>query len=555
MTFFRRRWPLLAVTVGLAVVEAGLLQGAHFVSAVPLAPQLSAPAPFGVYHDLRWVWTFASGPASMAWTLVALLAFRSVVDAAIVALAWPDGVPRPSYGVLLGRSVPYTLLALVVLSPWAAATFAGAVTGFADLLLPAIILVGVLALVLPAAPVTGDWWRRVLSWRTAGYVALSWVEVNLAALAITVSPGWVCLAAAAASGVFNAWVWSRIVATLVAAARPRGSLPVRPVTAVLVSGALVVAGGFALRGLRVGSRPPASATGALPRGPLTRPVIFVPGFDSSYAGGVPHLFGPRVQTAHYSYRGLSPAGKPLPYGPLQTHQLLQASGHRLAVQVRTLHRRSGRPVAVVAESEGTMVARAYFAHHPHPPVDVYVQTSPLLRPARVYLPPGLYDGSGYAGGLQVRAVLGLFRLESPGLRLSADMPFIRSLVEHAATYRGQTLCPPPGVHSYLYLPLEGALTVPRGPLSRIPWTAIPAYHAELIGTERARHDIARILTGHPAPTHGGAKTAYLLIRGAAGAWQSPALPLRQRSAWRARPGSDPAFGHQHCLRTRETSRG
>ncbi len=544
----RLHWPLAAITVGLAMGEAAALQGVHFVSAVPLAPQVSSPAAFGPFHDLRWVWTFATGPWSMTWMLLSLLAFRSVVNATVVFFAWPEQARRPAYLVLLRRGAVYTLLALVALSPWASSTFAGAAVGFAWFILAAIIMTVIVTLLLPPGIITGAWWRRAIPWRSAGYVALSWLEIMLAALAITYSPGWVALAAAFGGGVFNAWVWRRIVVTVVRARPPRWTIPAMPVVAVLVSGGLLAGAGYAA-GSRLasglGGLPAAGASspGATPQRQLTHPVIFVGGFNSSYAGGTDGAFGPQVQTIRFSYAGVSAAGAPLPYSALQTHQSLKTSAARLAEQITDLHSRSGRDVSVVAESEGSMVARAYFTTHPHPPVDYFIQTSPLLRPSRVFFPSSGQTGYGYAGGLEVRAILSLFRLETPQVHEHADLPFVRSLVDNAPTYRDQTLCPVPGVRGYLFLPLEGALTVYRGPFSRIQWTTVPAYHAELLTNATIRRDVTQILTGHPTPGHHGWRMAFQLIRGVAGAWQSPALPLR--IGWGATDG-DPAFGHSTC---------
>lgn len=46
---------LVLLTAGTAMAEAGALVAAGFTGALGLAPQISAPVPFGVFHDLRWV--------------------------------------------------------------------------------------------------------------------------------------------------------------------------------------------------------------------------------------------------------------------------------------------------------------------------------------------------------------------------------------------------------------------------------------------------------------------------------------------------------------------
>ncbi|MGW4569167.1 hypothetical protein ACWEN3_44885 [Streptomyces sp. NPDC004561] len=105
-----------------------------------------------------------------------------------------------------------------------------------------------------------------------------------------------------------------------------------------------------------------------------------------------------LDVTFFSFRGQYPDGAPLPYGPDATHQSLRVLADRLARQVETLHRRSGRSVAIVAQSAGTFVARAYLHGHPHAYVDTLVLLSPLVRPARVHYPRRTgAGGSGWAG--------------------------------------------------------------------------------------------------------------------------------------------------------------
>ncbi|MBV8235083.1 MAG: hypothetical protein JO075_05205, partial [Acidimicrobiia bacterium] len=51
--FVRRR--LIALAMALPVLETAILWAVGMESALGIAPQVSAPAPFDVFHDLRWL--------------------------------------------------------------------------------------------------------------------------------------------------------------------------------------------------------------------------------------------------------------------------------------------------------------------------------------------------------------------------------------------------------------------------------------------------------------------------------------------------------------------
>ncbi|HET8553144.1 MAG TPA: hypothetical protein VFM97_11815 [Gammaproteobacteria bacterium] len=546
---------LFVLAIGAAVVEAVVLQALGFVSALPLAPQLSAPAPFGTFHDLRWVWTYAWSWGSVAWQLIALLAFRSIFDTLVIAAAWPRDYPRPGMFRLWRRSLLYVVIAIVVMSPWATMTFAAGVTGDGWFLLAAIIASLVMALVMPAGIVTGEWWRRILPWRTMPHVLLAWVVLMLAALAITFSPPWLTVIIAGACGAVNAFLWRRIVITVIAAGEPRYTIPLAPIAIVIVLGIFVAGGGWLYGNSRGsgkhGSKQPAKSLKSRPAAqPATAsngyPVVFVNGFSTRYDGRQYELFGPGIASWYYSYNGIDDTGHPKPYSPRDTHQSLGVSASYLAYQVNRLHQATGKPVTVVADSEGTMIARAYFAANPHPPVDRYIQSSPLLRPSRVYYPPAGQEDYGLVAGWEAREILTMIRLESPAFHDHADMPFLRSMVDRAPLLRDQTLCPIPGVQTFMFIPLQAAMMAERGPLSRIPWVALPGWHATLLRRKDVQEDVRHLLnTGHLRSRPGWA-FAFQLLRGAGAAWQSPALPLQLRPAWHAAPHSDPAFGGYNC---------
>src|SRR5690348_11003261 len=77
---FRHRG-LIALTVGLSALECGILVlvGPH--ASRGLAPQVTAPSPFGAFHDLRWLLVYHRSWITLGFELAALLAFRGALDA------------------------------------------------------------------------------------------------------------------------------------------------------------------------------------------------------------------------------------------------------------------------------------------------------------------------------------------------------------------------------------------------------------------------------------------------------------------------------------------
>lgn len=83
---------LVLVTAGTAMAEAAALAAVGATGVLGLAPQISAPVPYGVFHDLRWVFVYHSSWAMFAAETIALIVVRSALNAVIITLAWP-GLP------------------------------------------------------------------------------------------------------------------------------------------------------------------------------------------------------------------------------------------------------------------------------------------------------------------------------------------------------------------------------------------------------------------------------------------------------------------------------
>jgi len=119
-------------------------------------------------------------------------------------------------------------------------------------------------------------------------------------------------------------------------------------------------------------------------------VLVVGGWGSSCCDAANDLRAtlPGVPVRQFSYVGLDAKGRPIPSGSTSDDLPLPVLGDRIAAQVRALHAASGRPVAVVAESEGSLGVYAMLARDPGLPVSSVVLLSPIVSPGQLTYPPG-----------------------------------------------------------------------------------------------------------------------------------------------------------------------
>src|ERR1700744_2949959 len=94
---FLRHQGLILVAAGGAVIEDGLL-ALVAPTAKSIAPQVTAIPSLAAYHDLRWLFADTQSWAWFAGLVVAVLAARAALDAALLRLAWPRGLPAPGWG-------------------------------------------------------------------------------------------------------------------------------------------------------------------------------------------------------------------------------------------------------------------------------------------------------------------------------------------------------------------------------------------------------------------------------------------------------------------------
>jgi hypothetical protein len=159
----RNHQGLVVVCTAAAAVEALLVGAFAPTSSLGLATQVTAPPPFGVFHDLRWIVVYHESWIGLACELLAFVVFRSLLTALCLRAARPYDIPPEPWALTIRRSVLFTVIVGVLLAPWAALMFALAVVSLSWLFFVAIPVVLMLALLVHGGAVTGSWWSRTLS--------------------------------------------------------------------------------------------------------------------------------------------------------------------------------------------------------------------------------------------------------------------------------------------------------------------------------------------------------------------------------------------------------
>jgi hypothetical protein len=500
-----RRTPrgvLVAACAAVAGTEALLVTLLGPPGAISGAPQISALAPIGTYHDLRWLLVFHDSWLTFALEALALLAVRTAFTASCIRLAWPERVPHLPLPRLVLRSLSITVAAAVLLFPVAALMFGMAVVSVSYFLLGALPLALVVFL-LTAHGGAASWWRHAPAPGTVGWAALDLLTVTVAGGFAVAAPGAVGVVVAALGGALNAWCWGGVVRSMVSRHRRVRFRPVAP------------AGMLALLAIVVGT---------------VSVIVTMHHHGSSWDGHQPELLGNGYRLQRFSYRGLGPGRNPLPYGAHDTQRSLPQLVRLMAEQVNQLATSTGRKVDIVAASEGALAAKAYLAADRAAPVGALVLLSPLVDPARVYFPPPNAPGWGMVGGDSVRAVLDTLDATTP-LSLRADEPFVRSIDDHAGTLRDLLGCRLPGVRELALIPLPDAVGAPYGQDVSIPSAIVFAFHGTLIGEPSVDRLVTQFLDGRLPAGYQWRSLTERALRAVASAWQMPTLPLRLNPAW------------------------
>lgn len=527
---------LIALCVGANLLEASLLAVLGPSSALALAPQASAVVPFGVFHDVRWLLVYSDSWRDLALKGLALLIGRSLLTALTVRAAWPSGTPLPAFGRSCVRAVFFTLFAGILLTPMAVLLFGLAVAPVSWFWFAAVPSALIVAMLVHHGAIAPGWWRQALSLRGLGWVLIAFGAASVSGAVITAVPVWLGVLVAGAAGLANAWAWRGLVRSVLALGATPRLFPVAP--AALIGFAGIVVGGTVI-GFAVVA-PPRTTTQSVPAQPGVgtslaaagsppAAVLVIAGYGTSWDGrSSPGLPGPYLER-RFSYRGLDPNGSPLPYTSADTDQSLLDLERLVAAQVTALHQASREPVAIVAESEGTLVAKAYLEASAATPVRYLIMTSPLVDPGRVYYPPLGTGGEGLGGGEGMGAIAEAIRSVAP-IPLSPTSPFLRSLVDGSSNLVSVLSCPLPGVQQAAILPLADAVASPSPSQIQLPTLVLAAFHGGMLTNPRADAAIAAVLNGKSLPTDTGWSLADRVIRSAASAWQVPGVSRAHNGA-------------------------
>ena len=234
---------------------------------------------------------------------------------------------------------------------------------------------------------------------------------------------------------------------------------------------------------------------------------------------------PGVPVRQFSYVGLNAQGRPIPSGASADDLPLPVLGDRIAAQVRALHAASGRPVAVVAESEGTLGVYAMLARDPGLPVSSVVLLSPIVSPGQLTYPPGPDGASVSEAALdELNHLVGGMSPYGP----SGAQNLLSSVSEFGARYFEDVVAAAGGgaggksIRWLAVVPLADAVTLPECGLP--PGViVVPAFHGGLLGDPTVLPMVSAFLSGRNVTDadDGQLREAAELITGAAAAWRMP----------------------------------
>jgi hypothetical protein len=538
---------LITLSAGAPMLEAALLCWLA-PSARSLAGQLTAVPPLAVFHDVRWLYGYNRPWFEFAVLLSVVIAMRSALNATLIRLAWPAGRPRPTFRAALRPAVTLAMAACVLLSPIAALTVGVAILPFSWPFLAALAVMLLISLPLSHGGSHPTWWRtlppiRAMYWLLADFALLSMAAAVIGGLPVAAAVpisglaglanarAWVSLARVAAHqparqpDPHGPWLPVPLtpVATMLAIASVigmtrlafvlgRGPQPVSVVAAAMQPGAVTGTGGLAA------GQPARGTTGP---GHSTRdPVLVIRGFGSTCCatGRSLQSLAPGTLVQQFSYRGMTRTGQPLPQGSGASDLPLPQLGNRIAAQVWRLHEETGRPVDILAESEGTLGVDAMLATHPGLPLGSMVMMSPIVAPGRVGYPASNGTGPGPVPASELRAMVWFVGRLSP-FGSSGAQTLIRSVDEVGARFAASA-AQHRSLRTMFLVPLADAVTLPVCPLPPDVFV-VPALHGDLTGAPGVKQMVRGFFAHKPVREAGQYKATAEIVAAAAAAWRLP----------------------------------
>jgi hypothetical protein len=547
---------LIALSAGTAMAEAALLCWLA-PPARSLAGQVTAVAPLAVFHDLRWMYGYDRSWLGFAALLVVILGVRSGLNTTLARLAWPRDWPAPSLRDMFRWATGLTAAACLLLSPVAALTLGVAILPFSWPFLATVPVLLLISLPLSHGGILGSWWRTLPPPRAMYWLLADFVTLSVVAAAIGRPPVAAAIGVCGLAGVANARAWFGVTRAI--ARREAGrrrlvrvvtrhpapllplSIPLAPVAMVLALamvvgltrlafvignpphqsslGAVAAGGAAAVSGSDPTSSQVSNTASSVGPGRVTRdPVLEIRGFGSTCCASPRSLrpVAPGALVQQFSYRGMSASGRPLPQGSAASDLPLTELGRRIAAQVLRLHRETGRPVDIIAESEGTLGVDAMLATHPGLPLGSVVMMSPIVAPGQVTYPGG--NRQPLMPADELRALVWFVGGLSP-FGASGAQRLIDSVAEVGAGFAASAARHHPQ-RWLLLVPLADAVTLPVCPLPP-DVRVVPALHGDLLGSPGVTTMVRGFLAHQRVPEPGGYKATAEIVAAAAAAWRMP----------------------------------
>jgi hypothetical protein len=548
---FLRHRGLIALAAGGALVQACLLT-LWAPASRPLAPQITALPPLAIFHDLRWLFGYNRSWFGFLLTYAGLVLARSAVSTVMIRLAWPYRQPRPRWGATFGRCVFFTVIASVLLSPVVTLLFGVSLLPFSWPYLAALPAMLLILIPLSHGGMLGSWWRTLPPARAVTWLLASFIVLSAAAAAIGGLPTPAAVAVSGLAGLVNARAWYGVARAVTREEvpahlrwahhwrqNPRWPAPVSPVAAAAALALLVGVTRliFVVYGTVPMASPAASpakaetlATGSVKTGgraavSVPAAVLVVPGFGSycCAASAASKVFGPAGLVRPFSYAGLDRHGHPIPYGLDATNLPLSALGDRIAEQVLALHKQTGRPVDIVAESEGTLGVYAMLARHPDVPVASIALLSPIVDPGQDYAAGQAMAAADQDGdpvsGQALNALVRMAGALSP-FGESGAQRLIDSVRADGAEFAASAARNGHGIHWLAVVPLADAVTLPVCDLpSNV--VVVPALHGSLLGDAAVDRNVHRFFSDKQVAGQQQMRDEAEVIAAAASAWRMP----------------------------------